>query len=619
MKPTEAVKDLLLYHFQHHKSYYSPSEIVEVDQLSDIDVISKSGEKYQLNFDSDILNEEAEKMAVEMLSEIMPSDMVGAFGYLKKFEAELKRQYEVADYQSVYSDLIKGMKVHFLNQVNTGNSNYDFLLNLLDDDSERAKGFGNFEEVYFRFLLTSDYSKEIIYQSCTAVFQKNDKNARFIYNYLSNIAKNRSLAHNLYTYGMQNDILEYPGFASTILVGLYNSGDNSAFSIAAELVEADLLEGLKALSRFIIDDEETAQKIFAIISSISSELPGVMNQMSMAICEIINSEKSSDDLKIQCIHSIYELLKSEVLDGVSEVFHNARYHIDGHEAEKYQMLHIYLETTKNVNVLNDFFYQFKDPKYLFHFLTYLHLAEGVRSSIDRFDQAILHIYNENPIKTEAEILELFKYADTGLLAVKVMLSSHEHPLPIDVHKLDREEYQHNAIRQLCNYPHSLDKLLPTILKFRFSVFSDVKQHLQEQLSTLIFDAYHKSLYDLIESAVDARKERKFLAPLKKALAEYEKIKIFKAIKELDPIENERNLIDLYYRLEHESQAKLMNQREDRGGLSRLFKSVEIVRGRAWKTDGNDEVTPMALIQTSMMIDSRAYKNPVTYERNLENR
>jgi hypothetical protein len=619
MTNSDLIRDVLEYHFQNHRVNYDLGEIANYTTLLKINVITKqSSGQITLNFQNNALNLVALEIGASMLSKNIPEDIPGIFEYVKDFDKAIKAKYRVADYQSVYKNLLVGIIAHHMTKIDHNSNNYEFLVALLKEES-RPELLSEFEEAYFEFLKLSSYSIENIFNSCAKAIAANNDGSRFAYKYLSDLpVSNRDLAVQLYKYGQVNDIVNYPGFAANILCGLYNSGYRESLQMANDLSEQDAIESLKAVRGFSLLAISEIKKVFDLASGIVCDNADIANYLSRVFCVIIENPNTPKDIIEKSVRKILDLLKSANHEIAHAVFHEIRYGIRNHEYEKYVMLHSYLNNTLNSKVLDDFFYNFKDPQYLIDLLVRKYEMNGFRESIDRFHQQILHLWSENPVQVESQILDLFHYKKFGLLAVKIMLSGNGYPIPIDIHKLDNES-QAIALESMCRYPHSIDNLTPTILQFRKSKFPSIKKQLQLLLAELIFTTYHQSLYNSIEKEVGAAKEKRFLAPLKKALDAYEEMKQFKAIKELDPMENDKNFIDLYYRLEHESQAKLMNEmRDNPSGLSAMFKSVTVVRGRAWKLDGKDEVLPMGLIKTSMMIDSKAYKNPIAYEQNLEN-
>lgn len=391
-------------------------------------------------------------------------------------------------------------------------------------------------------------------------------------------------------------------------------------SKARILLGVDNSEVLKLLYSFKILSREDSDDIYSVVAAIKSDHIDIVDKKSYHLCKIIESENTPEELSELCFQQIISILRSEDHELANKVFENICYSLKGFEKQRYGLLHIYLNTTKKISVLGNFFYNFKDPIYLFDVMARRHDAIGFRLSIDNLSNTISHFWSTNKVATENQILELFSYDRFGMLATKIIISSHYGVYPVDLLKLDTKEKQMLAIQSICNYPHSIDKLLPLVLHLRNSKFKGVKIFLQNTLAELIFDAYHETLLNLVrENLTSSPADKRFLLPLKKANDDYEKMKEFKSsIMDLSPRENERHLMDLYYGLEHETQATLMKDSNNDNSFLSAIKSMTIVRGNAWKIEDHAVPSPMQLIQSSILIDSRAYKNPIDYEYNLEN-
>jgi hypothetical protein len=619
MKNTDQIHKALEYYFQHPKSNYAESEIPNTATLVEdqILMIDKDG-NFKFNFLSSLIDKTLNSMAFDLLGEKISENIPEALAYISKFDKQIKVKYNLTSYNP-YSEMLLGFKINSLKKLNKDKSVYFFLTNLLQQPDKRPKYLADFEVIYFDFLDYSEYTVETIYLSCVELWDKNKEKAYPAYKYLAELGKkNWELAFSLYKHGKENGIERYPGYAPNLLSGLYNAGRTEVFSDTIDLVETDVFEGMKAFSAFDIKSSTEIEDIYNITKDVQTDTVAIASQKSYSLCKIAENKYVSEKTREACFLEILTLLKSDNVEIVNAVFNNVQYNLLDFEYEKYSMLWAYINNTKNFEILENFFYQFKEPKYMFDFMVRMYEVHGFRSSIDRFHNTIIHFWSEFQAKTEQQILNLFSQRHFGLLSVKIMFVSHEYPLQVDLLKLDDEIHQKNAIEAMCIYPHSFDKLVPILLKLRFSKYEAVKELLQEKLANSIFETYHESLYNAIIPELDAKLDKKLLNHLKKALAEYNKLKELKSrYNDLNPIENERELMDLYYRLEHENQAKIM-QEGKKDGFSSLFKNVMIARGNAWKHDDKEQILPLQKIESSMLIDSNAYKNPIAYEQNLEN-
>lgn len=118
---------------------------------------------------------------------------------------------------------------------------------------------------------------------------------------------------------------------------------------------------------------------------------------------------------------------------------------------------------------------------------------------------------------------------------------------------------------------------------------------------------------------EIKKKTAFLKPIKQSLELYKEIKELKyKNNDLNPYYNEKSLMDLYYSLENENRAKMMESvRNNPSGISSLFKSTSIIRGNSWKFEHEENVMPLGKVESQMYIDTRVYKNPELYEYQLE--
>lgn len=390
---------------------------------------------------------------------------------------------------------------------------------------------------------------------------------------------------------------------------------------AKSLLASNPIEGLRLFCTIITECKLVElEDIYMSASAIPSEESPIANSRSFLLCKLIENENTSKELKDNCFQEIISMLKSNDAEIVDSVFSSIQYGLAGFEHEKYHLLHIYLNKTKKIAVLKDFFYQFKDPRYIFDIVVRMYEVQGFKLSLALFSDAIEHFWSSATAETERQILNLFSQKEFGMLAVKIIVSPHSYTYPVDLLKLTSLEDQKTAIECICRYPHSIDSLLPMLLKLRASGHKEIKVFLQSKLAELIFETYHGTLLELIEKGITTSNvDKRFIAPLKKALQAYDEMKDYKnGVKDINPWENEKNFMDLYYSLEHETQAVLMKDSQKDSSFLSMLKNTIIVRGNAWKHEDDAAVRPLAHIQSSTLVDSRAYKNPLAYEQELEN-
>lgn len=621
----DKIAHLIHYTFENRKGKYELSEIPDHVVLLDqgvLKIVEKDLQHFEINLDSFLFNDVLLDIAETELKRKLPDNIADALLFMDDFENHLKNKYHVDALSREYSNLINGLKVFTLTILNNQLSVYDFYFELIKDKKQKRTDSSVFINLYFQFLIISNSSEEIILKSCIE-YNNNEKHpSNYTYNFLRGLGKNHStLAKQLVEFGIKNDFQKYSVFIPNLLIGLYNAGQNDTFDYTILIFEKDPITALKAFSGYNVSNGSKIKQLFELLNKIEPITVELVNLKSVLFCNFIENDNASAEIKENCIKELVKLLKLEDHKKADSAFQNIQYNLDNYEYEKYYLLNVYLNNTKNFSVFKYFFHNFKNPEYLFDILIKRYHASGFRGSIELFKNALNHFLDTNKEETEAQILKLFSFRNYRLLAVKIILSTHAGVHQIDLLKLSEKQAQLSAIDSICSYPHSIDDLLPLLLKLKESNFKEVKDYLRNKLAELIFEVYHESLLDLIKkNLTKSKKDKDFLIPLQKSLDEYSKMREFKAkIKDLDPRENERNLMDLYYRLEHENQAKMMkNTDKDENSFLFMMKNMTIVRGRAWKNDDAEDILPLGLIESSMMIDTRAYKNPTVYEQNLEN-
>lgn len=621
----DKITDLIHFTFENRKGKYEFSEIQDHDVLLEqgvLKIVEKDPQHLEINLDSILFNEVLLNIAKTELKRKLPDNIADALLFIDDFENHLKNKYQLDILSKEYTNSINALKAFVLTILNNQLSVYDFYFELVKDKKQKRKDRSDFIDLYFQFLIISNSSEEIILKSCIEYNNNEKYPSNYTNKFLYRLGEtNSKLALRLYSYIIESDAVSYYGFIPNLLIGLYNSGYKEAFNDAVKLLKKNNIIAMKSFSGFIIATSSEIEELFECINDIEPSTIETANLKSLLFCMLIENEKTPSEIKKKCFEEIIGLLKSEDHKIADAVFQNVQYNLDNHEHEKYSLLHIYLNNTKNLNVIKGFFYNSKDPKYLFDILIRNYDVSGFRGSIDLFKNSLNHFLDTNKEETEEQILDLFNYRKYSLLAVKIILSDRSGVYRVDLLKLSKQEAQLFAIDSICNYPHSIDDLLPLLLKLKESNFKEVKDYLQTKLAELIFEVYHESLLNLIKkNLTNSKKDKDFLIPLQKVLDEYSEMRESKVkIKDLDPRENERNLMDLYYRLEHENQSKMMkNIDKDENSFLSSMKNMIIVRGRAWKNDDSEDILPLGYVESSMMIDTRAYKNPTVYEQNLEN-
>lgn len=611
------ITDFLEYYFKTPKRQYEKDEIPQYKILVEHEVLyvdTVYNDILGINSTSITLLDAILKIAEIKTNKKLPLELSEAFIFIKEFENNLREEYK-PQFHNSYDLIMKKFRPYVLSILyKQGVKIKDFLSSL--DNEERENHLFSFERSFFDFLPTSNYSEKEIFEICN---QLNNKFAEHdLILFLRNtFEKDSNFGNKLLKYALKNNVKMR--FTSDLLIGAYNSKNLSSLEEIINLKDKNLIECLFVLGRLNFHKELDVEKTFNLIENIELENIELARNQSYLLRNILENEFTKDVIKQKSFKLYVDFIEFGTDDIRESVFQDIHF-IENHEAEKYELLHHYLAKGGNFGVLKGFFYNFNEPRYVFDLMRRLfNITPNFRFSIDLFEDGITHVWNTNILQTEEQILNLFKqHPAFGILALKVILCSHFNILFVDLLKLEKPDYQINAINNICKYPHSFDNLLPLILPLRNSKFKNVREHLQNLLAEKVFLSYHDTIHNQIKDAIGtSKKDKEFLQPISKALNDYHNLKKSKeSINDLNPYENERDLMDLYYRLEHEEQAKAM-KRVDKGKGTFLesIKSNIIVRGNSFRFDER-EPTRLAKIESKMLIDGSSYLNPDLYEHNL---
>ncbi|UWY30048.1 hypothetical protein N4T20_08905 [Flavobacterium sp. TR2] len=615
------IDNLLFYYFKNPDDLSGIVKNTDIDYFKSEKLLIDEHEKLVLNFESELLNKELINMLEISLGIKLSKNISNTIKYIDEFANFLIKKYSAENNRIPVLRLTKNLKIYFLLYNFNSLEVFNFLLNLLNSKDNRPRHLNSFEEIYFHFLFHSKYDIKTIYSSCTETYKKSKYQSRHIFSYVKKLVTLKILlSKQLYEYGLENNIQQYPGFAPTLISEMYNLSDSQAIEYSKKLLEIDRAEAFKTFSHFNITCKEEVENIFNLTKDLDCRTVNEIDQQTFLFCKLIENINISHEIRNECFNKIVIHLKSENLEIANATFHNITYCLENYETQRYQLLFIYLNNTKNFKIINDFFYTFKTPNYLFDFIMKDFDAKGFRNSADIFDDTISHFWNESKKEVELIILNMFSQRRYSLLALKIILSSNsDFPYPINFLDIKTEEAQKNAIDAFSIFPYSIDKLIPLILKLKESKFINVRTHLSKELENLVFETYHESLYELVIPHLNGIKDRKLIKSLKNAITDYKNLKEQKSkIKDLSPWENEKDLLDLYYRLEHENNAKISKNFPAKESFLSMTKGTIIVRGKAWKLEDQDEALPLQAFKSSLLINSRAYKNPNNYENELEN-
>lgn len=614
------IEDFINFYFQTRKTQYLKREIPKHNKLIDLGVlyeVKENKEILEIVGDSINLQEVVLEIAILKLKKELHNDVLNAFKFVDEFDKALKKEYDCERVINSFSTLMRGLRGYMLLVLHQkGTDIKSFILNI--DEENRDLNLHYLEVGFFNFLHHFEYSEKEIFEVVSTLWKREERQYHVRTGLQKLPSKDLEMSKSLLAYDYEHGISL--DFIVELLIGIYNEGETSILKQIIKLKEKDNIICLNTLGRIDFKNAKDVGQAFEQIRELSYEDAQLASQQSSLLRSIIKNKNTNTSIREQAFKYWVLFLENGADEVLHRIFQDINF-LDGFEKEKYGLLHIYLSKTKNFNVVKDFFsYRFNDPAYVFDIMMRSYNAKpDYRFPMELFEDGIRHCWNTNQVETEKRILNLFKHGSAfGVLGMKTIFSAYLGIFQVDLIKLDNIEYQITAIDSICKHPHSFDQLLPLILPLRNSSFKKVREHLQKHLAYKVFKTYHRTLYEQIKESLDkSNQDTAFIKPIKKALKDYEKLKELKeSIDDLNPYQNERNLMDLYYRLEHEAQAKMMNEvNQGKGMFLEMTKNTIIVRGNSWMMR-EGEVSPLGRVESKIQIDLSSYLNPDLYEHNL---
>jgi len=605
--------ELFDLYFKIDKIQISKSELSNTSKLIKEGILIEEGEYFRINLDSDSVFENLIAYSEKILNSKFPNDILTSLKFYDEFYKKIK-EINSAPYLKSFELLIEGFKTYILFQNNNqGKDITNFLFSITEVKRERDKCLYDYEKYYFKALLKLN----IDLKTLTKVIKHSSKNDYGRYDasiYLKNICINnpefaKEIIDNWYG---ENDLnLKY--FQKQILVVLYDKECDEIFAKAFEVFKNETKILIDFLFSIEYKKEEHLKDAILFVENIEKSDNVFGSEIVQFYERLLKTNSNYKDI---VFNKLYEYFDKDDENVRGWIIHSLIYYIEGFEEERYNFLHHILNKTKQINLIRDYFHNFKEPKYFFHLFQFAYSQSEFRTNLSLFENGISHFWQINHQETENYILIFLSHQDIifRLGGIHLQLLGH---LPINVLNINSEIGQLRALEAYERFPHSIENLVPTLLQFRNSKFKKVKEDFKLILGNLIFEAYHSHIYNLIINGLSSSKEDKeYKKYFKMILDEYEKMCKFKStINDLSPNQNEYNFMDLYYRLEHENQAKMMEEvKEGKGSFLEHFgKNTIIVRANAWKLDEQDEVRPLGKVEHSIYVDGRIYKNPDLYE------
>ncbi|HLP53926.1 MAG TPA: hypothetical protein VK151_02820 [Fluviicola sp.] len=602
-----------------------PNKIDSSKLQGDENFKETNSSEFEINLESESNKLSILSIAIEKLGYPVPTDISEAVKFIHDFEEELKKPETNVSWAGLI-ELKHAMTGFVLAEIhNEGKGNLvDFVLNRLKNKHKDEVHLRNIEAYFFEALITIEMTAKEFFEtirSYNSTVSKTNISYRAL-TFAQKIGQQKTeVTKQLYEeiISCDNWENEFGVLPAHLLLGIHKTDPNYSFKKANEELASHPVHSLFVFGRIDFSNETEFQDILKIIEELNPKDEQTVNQLIYLLTSILKSKFVTDVITKFCFQQFQDLFNSETLNNKVIVVDAMINWIENYEKERYGFLLKNHGEFGDFKLIESYFSRFKDSIFFFDFFQKVYHAFEGKMKPGLFGSVVNHFSREDTDKTERSILDFLSHKEIFWRKAGMHLIETK---DIGVHqpnllRLETEIAQLRALEILTEYNWNLEEYLPMVLVLRNSHFPSVKKELQKVLAKLTYESYYEVLVEKVSNLLtNSAEDKRFIRPLKEALKKYHKLVEFKSsIKDLNPFENERNYMDLYYRLEHENQAKMMKEIKSGKGnfLTSFFKSSIIVRGHSWKLEEKNEVVPLAKIEHSFSIDARAFKNSELFE------
>lgn len=624
MTLSNSIEELLQYFYQNRQIVVDKSSVKNVTELVDAGVLIElkdDNSKVRINTGHGLLCKNLYEECKSRFKFKNPKDIKDVFAIINDFENSLQKEYNLQQYNRPFRLITDGLGAYLLNILKSDGINVLSIAQHSLSTKSSDQLIDPFEQVFIFHLLNYDYAVDEIYHICQKASQS--QNQYLIRNLTGEIFKShQELLVKLYNYGDGIPELTLCEFQLRIIPAVFDLMPDRIFDKLIVIVSQNPEFGLKLLSESKLSSEQINIAIEISEGLIACKEFGF--QLSRLFYSIV-SGKSAKINQRNHVYSQWHRLMNDADEKLraSMILEIGLIDNEEDEEQKFGLLINYLALTNDFNVVGNFFYQFKSPKYLYKLLSDIWLkVEGRKSHILKmFKTPIIHFLRSNPVESEGLILEFFnpKY-QLGTLPIDIIMLDYPSRFNVDLTKIKDEQVLIGVIHKFYYVTFEFDKLLPTLLNLRYSKYPKVIESLQALLTQLVIESYGEILLNWITDLI-GKKEIAFLKPIRQAVVADKNISMKKkSTRELNPYYNEKNNIEQYENLAHENRTQIMSEaRNGSGFLTSISKKTTIIRGNSWQHGNcNSEVRPLGHIKSEMTLDSRIYKDPDLLEFQMRN-
>jgi hypothetical protein len=581
-------------------------------------VIDHVGEKFELNYSNFIVCLILLEVAEELLAEELPrNDIREALKFSHRFCDRIREPNIRHTWYHHLEINFKSFVLLFLNNKYSVDVT-EPIESLTEDERRQERSLVSYEHFYRdAFPYLTNTSQELYHAAIrlhSQIFTQD--NALQALRQLGE--KNAKKAQEVLQLAKVNSSVVYNRFLPWLIIGLYSQDSVEMSKEAKALFVLDRQQGLFALALLPYKNPTDIQDAYEFVKSQPYVDAGYVLGLPFFYSQLIENTSTSNEIRRKCFSELAALAKTEdhLLRRTVSNFINS---LQGYDEEKYAFLPQFLNW-EDPNVIRDFFDRFETPTYLFRFIADMYSSFGLSTDLEIVSQSLGSQYASNRDLFENELLKMLTddLAVVRFAGVQILLSAYGGVYSVNFLKLNQEG-QSRVIESILPIPINIEEVLPLLLQLRKSPYTQIKDQLHGELKNLI-RAFDHHLLEMVKKSCDENDtdDKAFMGLLEASFRDYnEEKKLRKSVNEFNPLLNELEYVQSYYRHEREYQAKLMQASGEKGIFNQLAKTVKVIRGNAFRSETNSQISVMGTISVSRLMDQRFNINPDLYEFNFK--
>lgn len=615
----ECLKDLITHCINvKHLSFSKQKFQKEYQTLQTHDLVSReSSDSFQLDYKMLPVCYVLSEIAEETLQKKIPDDPINALKFANVFCEEIRKPNVRTWWYSDLEIQLESYLLVYLNQLN-GVDVTAFIMSITEEMRDQIPDVRGTDLSYkHAFAYLNDNINQLF--NAVTFLLSNDRSKHAGWDSLQNIGLiNPGKGLQLYEYSKENGAININGFLPNLLIGLYRSNAIYCLNEAIAFFDENPNQSLLAISWFDYSDSAQITTAFDFITKQHITDTEYMRNSPIFYTRIIENQNTPEGIKQKCFKIIEELTKQEDEILRSNLVWRTSM-IKGYDKEKYELLPNFMAWGR-AHFLKDYFDHFDSPAYLFELIRQSYLYHGINTDFLLFKEALHGQYLLHQAEFEKQLLQLLAddIAIIRFAGIQILTSRYNGVYNANFLDLD-EQHQIRVIETLLPLPVNIEDLLPLTLQLRSSPFENVREKLKAELTELI-RAYDHKIIELTSNYLDQNNEndKSLLESLNEAYVIYHHEQEEKnKINEFNPLQNELEYVELFFRLEQEKQAEMMEKAQSQTFIAQIAKNISVIRGGGFKSELNPEISIMGKFSSSRLLDQRYSINPDAYEWNFK--